>query len=245
MKKLFKWVFRLLLLLVALVVLLVLFRNSIAKAAAERHIRSETGMEVTIGRVTIGLKSPTITIQNFVLMNTADFGGSRFLDVPELHVEYDLASLFSRRVYLKLLRFNLGEVHVVQNKNGKTNLQALGDRKKQRKQTETSPESKAGFQGIDTLNLSIGRFKYTSYKTPTNNQEIWVGVRNEIVNNVKSAKDLEPLIARIALQKGVPIIADIYYKQGSPLLDAQSGPAAGEVQKKLDGPPQPLKNGNN
>ena len=245
MKKLFKWVFRLLLLLVALVALLVLFRNSIMKAAAERHIRSATGMDVTIGRVTIGLKSPTITIQNFVLMNTAEFGGSRFLDVPEFHVEYDLASLLSRRVHLKLLRFNLGEVHVVQNKNGKTNLQALGDRTKQRKPTKTSSESRTRFEGIDALNLSIGRFKYTSYKTPTNNQEIWVGVKNETVNNVKSAKELEPLIARIALQRGVPIIADIYYKQGAPLLDEASGPAAGEIQKKLDGPAQPLKNENN
>jgi uncharacterized protein involved in outer membrane biogenesis len=245
MKKLFKWGFRLLLLLIALVVALVLFRDSIAKAAAERHLRSATGMDVTIGRVTIGLKSPTITIQNLVLMNTADYGGSRFLDVPDFHIEYDLAGLLSRRIYLKLLRFNLGEIHIVQNKNGKTNLQALGDRTRQRKQTGTPTESKPGFQGIETVNLSIGRFKYTSYKTPANNQEVWVGVRNETVKNVKSTKDLEPLIARIALQKGVPIIAEIYYKQGAPLLNQAPGTIDGEVQKKVDGPAQPLKNENN
>jgi uncharacterized protein involved in outer membrane biogenesis len=241
MKRLFKWIFRLLLLLAVLVGLLVLFRNSIVKAAAERHIRAETGMDATIGRVTIGLTSPTITIQNFVLMNTADFGGSRFLDVPEFHVEYDLASLLSRRFHFALVRFNLGEIHVVQHKNGKTNLQALGDRRKQRKRTGTSGESKAEFDGIDTLTLSIGRFKYTSYKTQTNNQEHWIGVKNETIKDVKSSKDLEPLIARIALQKGVPIIAETLYKQGAPLLDD----AVGEVQKKLDVPAQPLKNGNN
>jgi hypothetical protein len=47
------------------------------------------------------------------------------------------------------------------------------------------------------------------------------------------------------LQKGVPIIAEIYYKQGAPLLNQAPGTIDGEVQKKVDGPAQPLKNENN
>src|SRR5207247_1814798 len=114
MKKLFKWVFRLLFVLVIVLAILVLFRDTIAKAAAKRQIRNDTGMEVTIGRVDIGLRSPTVTIQNLALMNTADFGASRFLDLPEVHVEYDRTGLLSGKVHLRLLRFNLGEIHVVQ-----------------------------------------------------------------------------------------------------------------------------------
>jgi len=241
MKKLFKWVFRLVLALVIILALLVLFRDNIAKAAVARQIRNETGMAVTIGRVNIGISSPTVTIQNFILMNTADFGESRFLDVPEVHAEYDRAGLFSGKVHLKLLRFNLGEIHVVQNKDGKTNLQALAERKKRRKPVDGSGGPLTEFQGIDTLNLSLGRFIYTSYKTPANDQEIWVGVKNEIIKGVKSAKDLEPLFARIALERGARILNDMLYKQGAHLLDPQSESATPEIQQKLDALTEPLK----
>src|SRR5262245_14009105 len=122
MKKLFKWVFRLCVVLLILVALLILCRNAIAKVLVERQIRNATGMDATIGRVQIGIRSPTLTIQNLVVMNPATFGGSRFLDVPELRVEYDPIGLLSRTVHLRLLRLNLGELHIVQNQDGKTNL---------------------------------------------------------------------------------------------------------------------------
>src|SRR6059036_2608441 len=99
MKRLFKWGVRLAVVLVFVLAILVLFRNSIGKAALERQIRNETGLDVTIGRITIGLSSPTVTIQNLTLMNTSNFDGSRFLDVPDVRVEYDPAGFLSGKIH--------------------------------------------------------------------------------------------------------------------------------------------------
>src|SRR5205809_6461763 len=118
MKKLFKWLFRLALVLVLLIVLLILFRDPIAKGLVERRIRQQTGLPVKIGKLSVGLRRPTLSIDNFKLRNSPGFGGSTFIDVPLLRVQYDLAALRSRRIHLNTVLLNLGELHIVQNKDG-------------------------------------------------------------------------------------------------------------------------------
>jgi uncharacterized protein involved in outer membrane biogenesis len=234
MKKLFKWLFRLLIVLVILLVVLVLFLDRIAKSLTERQIRERTGMEVKIGKLTIGLTSPTITVLNVKLINPPEFGGSPFLDVPELRINYDLSALSSRKIHLTLLRLNLAELHVVQNRNGKTNLKALEERKKQKDSGSATTATKTEFQGIDTLTVSIGRIKYTSQLTNADNREIWIGARNETIKDVKSGKDLVPLITRISLEKNVPFLAES-------LLDKGTNAVQKEAQKKVEDATDPSK----
>src|SRR5260370_3042979 len=104
MRRLFRWAFRLVLLVVILLVALVVFMDSIVRALAEREIRSATGMDVKIGSFSIGLISPVITIENFKLYNTAEFGGSPFVDLPELRVEYDWRALRPPELHCQLVR---------------------------------------------------------------------------------------------------------------------------------------------
>src|SRR5436309_14982293 len=118
MKKLFKWFFRLILVLVLLAVLLVLFLDPIAKALAERQIREQTGLEVKIGKASIGLRSPTLALENFKQVNSPDFGGSTFIDTPELHAQYHLPALRARKVHSNLMRINPGEMHIIKDKEG-------------------------------------------------------------------------------------------------------------------------------
>src|SRR5216117_2312593 len=202
MKKLFKWLFRLVLVLVLLIVLLIVFRDPIAKALVERQIRQRTGLPVRIGKVSVGLRQSKLSIENFKLGNSPDFGGSTFIDIPLLRVQYDLPALRSRRIHLNTVLLNLGELHIVQNKDGKTNLQALQDRVKE-KSSSGSGVATAEFEGIDTLTLSVGRLKFTSAKNEARNEEAYVGYKNQTVKNVRSFKDLEPLITRIRLEKKV------------------------------------------
>jgi len=74
MKWLFKWVLRIVVLAVVAVVLLLVFKDTILRMVAEHQIRSETGMDVKIGRFSSGLFSPVVTIENFKLYNTPEFG---------------------------------------------------------------------------------------------------------------------------------------------------------------------------
>src|SRR6266566_3290412 len=129
MKWLFKWCYRLILLLVVAIIALVLFKDAIIKAVVEQRIRARTGMDVKIGRFSVGIFSPVVTIEKLKLYNRPEFGGTPFIDMPELPV--------------------------VKNEAGQTNLVSLmaePDAKEARKHARDLE-----FAGIDVLNLSLGK----------------------------------------------------------------------------------------
>jgi len=210
MKRAFKWLIGLFLAAVLLVVVgviaFLMSYNSILRVALEHQIRAQTGMDVEIGGLKIALLSPTAEVRNLKIHNSRDFGGTPFLDIPEIHVEYDRVALARREIHVTLLRFNLGELDIVKNQAGQTNLflpriklpaqkagggDPLADFKKQ---------SGYDFTGIDTLNVSIGKVKYIDLNNPQNNREQTIGIDELVIPNVKSVADLTGLAADIALR---------------------------------------------
>ena len=210
-KFVFRWAFRLLILAVVLGIGLVLLKDTIAKSVAEQRIRRQTGFDAKIGRLEVGLLSPKLTIENFVLYNPAEFGGSPFLSIPDLHVEYNPDDLAFHRLHLKLLRLDLKELNIVENMNGRTNIIDL--------LAHVSPEtvghssnSKTNrdveFNGIDMLNLSVGTVRYVNLRKPQRNQEINLALKNEIVQNVRSEEDMAGILFKILLRAGITIYLD-------------------------------------
>src|ERR1035438_6260925 len=125
MKWIFKWLLRLFILAVVLVVIFFLSLDTIVRLVMQNRIRAQTGMDAEIGKFSLGLLDPTITIKDFKLFNPPSFGGTLFLDIPEIHVEYDRAALAKRELHVTLLRFNLGELDIVKNDAGQTNIFAI------------------------------------------------------------------------------------------------------------------------
>jgi hypothetical protein len=208
---LFKSVFRLVISLVTLavvgIVVLLLSYNSILRVAIERSIREQTGMEAEIGRFHLALTEPTVEIQNLEIYNPTNFGGTPFLDIPEIHVEYDRASLMRREIHITLLRFNLGELDIVKNQAGQTNIFALGLSLPAKKSggsnnavANLKTQTGYDFKGIDTLNVSIGTAKFIDLKDPQNNREQNIGLENVVIPNVKSPADLAGLGALVYLR---------------------------------------------
>ena len=198
MRFLVRWTFRCLLLLIVLVVALVLLKDTLIKSLAERRIRAQTGLEVRIGKFEVSLLTPTVTIENFKLYNTPEFGGSMFIDLPELHLEYDLTPMTSGRLHLKLLRLNLTELNLVENKDGKTNLELLQHKLEvdPKWSAQQKNKRKIEFTGIDTLNLTIGKVNYASLKEPGKNWSRDLGLKNEVVKNVRSEADLAGIVLK-------------------------------------------------
>ncbi len=207
---LFKSVFRLLMTLVTMavvaVVVVLLSYNSILRAVIERSIREQTGMEAEIGRFHLALIEPAIEIQNLEIYNPTNFGGTPFLNIPEIHVEYDRAALMRREIHITLLRLNLGELDIVKNQAGQTNIFALGIKLPAKTSGGVSnvvanlkTQTGYDFKGIDTLNVSIGKAKFIDLKNPQNNREQTIGLDDCIISNVKSPTDLVALGALIYL----------------------------------------------
>jgi uncharacterized protein involved in outer membrane biogenesis len=206
-KFIFKWLVRLVVLAVALAVILLLARNAILRVYLEHQIRARTGMDAEIGSFSVGLAEPTVTIQNLRLYNPPDFAGTPFLDIREIHVEYDPAALTRHELHVTLMRFNLGEIDVVKNQAGQTNIFSLGlaaPLKKTGSQAGPSFTRQTGLQftGIDVLNVSIGTAKYIDLNNQRNNRTQIIGIQNCVLKNVKSAADLGGLTAFIALRSG-------------------------------------------
>jgi hypothetical protein len=207
MKWLFKWLFRLFLLAVVLIVILLLSLNSILRVWVEHRIRAQTGMDAEIGRFSLGLTEPTVTIQNFKLYNPPSFGGTLFLDIPEIHVEYDRAALVARHeIHITLLRFNLGELDIVKNEAGRTNIFSMATAAAKKtggdSATEFARQTGLEFTGIDVLNVSVGTAKFIDLKDQRQNREQKIGLENCVIKNVKSRTDLAGLGVLITLRGG-------------------------------------------
>jgi hypothetical protein len=204
LKWLFKWALRLLLLALVLGVIFLLSLDSILRLLVEHNIRQQKdlhGMRAEIGKFHLGLLEPVVEIKNLQLYNPPEFGGTPFLNIPEIYVEYDRAALRDRReIHLTLLRFNLGELDVVKGRDGQTNLFAFGLALPARNAAGPAPgpsQSAADlkqlgvkFKGIDCLNVSVGTFKYLDLQDPGNNREQKIAIENCVLTNVTSMADL-------------------------------------------------------
>lgn len=209
MKTLLKWFFGAVLLVVVLAVVLLLSLDTILRVTAEHRIRAQTGMDVEIGKFHLGLLEPVITIKDLKIHNPPAFGGTPFLTIPEIHVEYDRAALVKNQIHVTLLRFNLGELDIVKNEAGQTNLFALGIAlpKKgavggDRQLKEFKQRTGLDFQGIDVLNVSVGTARFIDLKDPSHNREQKIGIDNLVVKNVKTSADLAGLVVLVALRGG-------------------------------------------
>jgi hypothetical protein len=200
----FKWMLRLGILAVVLVIIFLLSLNSILRVLIEHNIRAQTGMDAEIGRFNLGWVAPTIEIQDLKIYNTPKFGGAPFLDIPEIHVEYDRTALLEGEIHLTLLRFNLAELDIVKNEGGQMNVLSVG--KAPRKSSGTSPaplfkkQTGYDFKGIDALNVSFNRAKFIDLKNPNNDREQTIGIQNLVIPHVKSLNDLAVLVVLIDLR---------------------------------------------
>ena len=210
MKTILKWLVGITLVLIALAVIFLLSLDTILRVTAEHRIRAQTGMDAEIGQFHVGLLEPVVTIKDLKIHNPPSFGGTPFLIIPEIHIEYDRAALMKNQVHLTLVRCNLGELDIVRNEAGQTNLFALGVGLPKKGGAASSnaelKEFKArtglDFQGIDALNVSVGTFKYIDLVNQRNNREQKVGIDNLVMKNVKSPADLAGLALLVALRGG-------------------------------------------
>ena len=186
-------------------VVAVLSVDTIARKVAERRVRAETGMEATIENFRIGFASSSVHIQNFVLKNTAEFGGGPFVEMPELYVEYDRNALRSGILRLKVVRINVASIHVVENKDGRRNVDGLQQQPGKIKQAGISTNKTGSpliFAGVDKLDVTLRTAKFTSYRAPDQNMEQDLGIRDERFNNLKTDMDFQTAAAVLALKAG-------------------------------------------
>jgi hypothetical protein len=86
----------------------------------------------------------------------------------------------------------LAEVALVQDQKGRFNVQDVEKRSRQASSGKPSSSDNLQFTGIDTLNLTLGKF-HLSNLASRREEEIEFGIKNQISHNVKSEADLQGL----------------------------------------------------
>ena len=193
--------------MIVLAVVAVLSIDPILRVVMEHRIRTETGMDAEIGRFKLGLTEGTITIMDLKLFNPPSFGGTLFLSIPEIYAEYDRAALAKSDLHVTLLRFSLGELNIVKNQAGQTNIFALAElpsvKKKDVGKKSFTAQTGLEFKGIDVLNVSIsGKAQFIDLKDQRNNRTQEIGIENCVMKDVKTPADLGGLAFLIAMRSG-------------------------------------------
>jgi uncharacterized protein involved in outer membrane biogenesis len=194
-----KWTFRLIVLLVVMAVVLILSLDAIVKAVVVQQVRAATGMEAEIGTLDVGLLSPVFSMRDLKVYNSAEYGGTPFVNMPELFVEYDRWALLKLKLHITLLRLNLAEVNVVRSDTGKTNVVNGVPRIPPRQRADLA----RWFGGIDVLNLSLGKAKYVDLKNPQANRQVTLNMKNAIFKNLKTVQDVQGALFLLSLRSNL------------------------------------------
>jgi uncharacterized protein involved in outer membrane biogenesis len=201
-------------LLIVLAVAFVLLLDTMAKAVAEHEIRRSTGLEVTIGRLEVGLLNSKFRLENLIIYNAPEFGGAPMINLPELHLEYRLRDLLAGRMHLELLRLNLTELHLVEGRDGRMNLAVLTAHlgaEAERKARKNGPPTARDFGGIDTLNLTLGRLRFSSLKNPETKGYYNLGIENWILTGIKKEEEIPAALQAMAKRKGLEALWNRIY----------------------------------
>jgi uncharacterized protein involved in outer membrane biogenesis len=197
-KRLFRWALYLFLLLAALIVAAVLSLDTIVKQIVQSRLRAETGMEVKIGKMDIGLATPTIAIEDLKIYNPPDFGGSLFLSVPEIYVDYDWNAIRAGQLHLNLVRLNLAEMDIVQGQQGRLNIESIEQKSQAAAQAAREQSPALAFTGLDTLNVTLQKLRIWRVDSPARVTEVQFGITNEIFTNLKTQEDLQRMEVLLA-----------------------------------------------
>ena len=201
MKFLVRWIFRILVIVLVLGAVAILCKDVLLKELAEKRLRDATGLDVHIARIEFGLFSPVLHAEGIRLYNPPEFGGGLFIDLPELHVEYDRDALSERRLKLHLVRVNLAEIDIVDLPDGRSNVDVIQQNMKLRPRPPSLAE--VTFDGLETLNLTLGEVRQYNLGAQDQAQVTHLGIKNEVFKGLKTETDVILAAGKIAWRVGM------------------------------------------
>jgi hypothetical protein len=213
MRFLFRWAFRLLILLMVLAFGLFLTKDALAKWWIVGEFR-EQGMDVRIGQLEIGFPlNSTVAASDITVFNLPEYGGSPMLEIEDLFIDCDFPELWNVRRKLKphfrQIRIRIGEFNLVETQGGARNLISLPDAVAKTTAQLALDDSPLYFT-IDNLNFSWEKLRYTSLNSSGKPQEIPIHIENHVTQDVNTLKDLRPLFVKIATPAGAALAAKLF-----------------------------------
>ncbi|MFA5059960.1 MAG: hypothetical protein WC676_04980 [Candidatus Omnitrophota bacterium] len=158
------------------------------------------GAPIKIGYFSLGLFTQGVAINNLKVYNPPGFPKEIMINAPQIRVKYDLWKLFQGKIRLPLIVFNLKEMIVIKNKEGKLNVDALKVVEEQKSKTEKKKEgskpAKEMALEIDLLKLNVERVVLKDFTKgePFGVYSYEIALKNKEFRNIKSVEQMATLI---------------------------------------------------
>ncbi len=160
--------------IIGIILIFMIGKNIIIKAAVEGGVKAATGLQLTMDKINVDFFKTPVEIQNLKLYNPKGFPEKTMCEIPEIYMDINVGELFQGKVHINEMRLDLKELMVIKNSEGVTNVDSLKPVEKEKEQKEKpAPEKKeeakkgepVKFQ-IDLLKLKVGRVVYKDYSQP-------------------------------------------------------------------------------
>ncbi len=201
MRFLFRWAFRLLILLLVVGIGLFLTKDALAKWWIVNEFR-EQGMDAKIGRLEIGFPlNSTVAASDVTIYNLPKYGGAPMLQIDDLFIDCDFSELMnvSRRLrpHFRQVRIRLTEFHLVETRAGERNLISLPDAVAKSTVELALDESPLYFT-IGNLNFSWERLKFTNLSDAEKFRAVSLNIEGYTVQDIEKLSHLRPLFDKVA-----------------------------------------------
>jgi uncharacterized protein involved in outer membrane biogenesis len=166
-----KLLMKLVMLVVVALVVLVFARNVVIKAAMVTGARVVAGMPLSIQKFDLDILNTSVDMEGLVIKNPSGFHDTILVDIPKILFAYARGSIFSGKIHVKKIEFDMKQFTVVKNEKGELNLDRLralqGTQKPSTQTTKQEPKAPAKPipVQIDTMRLKIGKVVYVDYSS--------------------------------------------------------------------------------
>lgn len=233
-----KIVIAILLALVALAIAAVFLGPLLFKNLAERRIAAATGMPTTIGSLEIHPSTSSIRVRNFRMANPPGSDATNFLEMPNLFLQFDPVALRAGRLLIKTVHVEIASIAIVENQDGTSNIGSLQKANGEiapppEVRTNNVPSRSIPFDGIERLNVSVGRIQFINQRDPTKSWAGDLGIVDESFHNLKTELDFQTAMIVLILKAGLSGSLDFDTilqssmkpkKKSRPVLPGEIGP---------------------
>jgi hypothetical protein len=181
---------RWILIITAVVFFLWWLKDFVIKTAIEMSSSKVIGAQMKMGGFSLDLFKKQVHIRDFKMYNPPGFPDRIFLTMPEVAVDIDLQELRQGRMHFPLVIFNLDQVVVFKNKEGKLNIDSIKIIEEQKAANKGKPTKLPVFK-IHVLKINIGKVIMEDYtRTPTLVQGYDVRIKDKTIKNIDGVPKL-------------------------------------------------------
>lgn len=222
----FKLIRRFIFLTVVLLVVIVVWRNSLGAFFAGGILKKITGFPTVVSHLEIKLTRPVLIMRDITLQNpNSSYKEPRAANISLLEMDYDPASLFGEEIHLQRLALDLSEVVIVRNARGEFNLIQL----KHPSGTSHSSGSTKKVR-IDEMLLSIGEVLYLDESQDNPQFKTYkIHVKNRSYRNIRGAEDMKRIVVDLLIQSVPDDIMDFMKQWGGKKIGGSIS-LPGEIQ---------------